>query len=156
MDAFRSGNPRNPAFQVERYPFYLLTRLVSRYNTIIDARLRAIDLDIPSWRVLMILGERSPRSARDIADTAVINLSTMTRIMQRMIAGGLITKTQSDRDARVSMVALAPEGERRLGAARETTAPIYEHLVDGLSVAEFEQLIALLGRLHDNLEPLAS
>ncbi|MAU08511.1 MULTISPECIES: MarR family winged helix-turn-helix transcriptional regulator [Erythrobacter] len=155
MDAFRSGNPRTPAFRVKRYPFYLLTRLISRYNTIIDARLRAIDLDIPSWRVLMILGEKSPRSARDIADTAVINLSTMTRIMQRMITAGLITKTQSETDARVSMVALAPEGEERLATARQVTAPIYEHLVEGLTADEFEQLVALLNRLHDNLEPLA-
>lgn len=156
MDVFQSGNPRTPEFKVERYPFYLLNRLVSRYNSIIDARLRAMDLDIPSWRVLMILGERSPRSARDIADTAVINLSTMTRIMQRMIAAGLITKTQSETDARVSMVALAPDGEVRLATARRATAPIYENLVDGLAPDEFEQLIALLNRLHDNLEPLVS
>lgn len=64
MDVFLSGNPGAAAFRVKRYPFYLLNRLVSRYNSIIDARLRAIGLDIPSWRVLMILGEKSPRGAR--------------------------------------------------------------------------------------------
>ena len=66
-----SGNPGDSAFRVKRYPFYLLNRLVSRYNSIIDQRLRAIGLDIPSWRVLMILGESSPRGAREIAHLAV-------------------------------------------------------------------------------------
>jgi len=127
MDAFQSGNPGDTAFRVDRYPFYLLNRLVSRYNSIIDARLRAIGLDIPSWRVLI----------------------------QRMTAAGLVTTTPSAEDARVTSVALAPAGDARLADARRATAPVYEHLVAGLRADEFEQLIALLGRLHDNLEPLA-
>ncbi|AMG73206.1 MarR family winged helix-turn-helix transcriptional regulator [Sphingopyxis granuli] len=155
MDVFQSGNPGDTAFRVDRYPFYLLNRLVSRYNSIIDARLRAIGLDIPSWRVLMILGEESPRGAREIAQAAVINLSTMTRIIQRMTAAGLVTATPSREDARVTLVALAPAGEAQLAEARLATAPIYAHLIAGLKAEEFEQLIALLGRLHDNLEPLA-
>lgn len=150
-----SGNPGDSAFRVKRYPFYLLNRLVSRYNSIIDQRLRAIGLDIPSWRVLMILGESSPRGAREIAEAAVINLSTMTRIIQRMAAAGLITTAASEEDARVTLVALAPVGETRLAQARQATAPVFEHLVTGLEPDEFEKLIELLGQLHDNLEPLA-
>lgn len=155
MDAFRSGNPGTPDFRVERYPFYLLNRLVGRYNRIIDARLRAIGLDIPYWRVLMILGERSPRGTSEIADAAVINLSTMTRIIQRMTAAGLVTAIPSDEDARVTLVTLTATGEARLAEARTAAAPVYEHLVRGLEPEAFEQLIALLNRLHDNLEPLA-
>jgi len=150
-----SGDPGNSAFRVKRYPFYLLNRLVSRYNSIIDQRLRAIGLDIPSWRVLMILGEKSPRGARELAEAAVINLSTMTRIIQRMSASGLVTTAVSQDDARVTLVALAPLGESQLALARQATAPVYSHLITGLEPDEFEKLIALLDRLHDNLEPIA-
>ncbi len=150
-----SGNPGNSAFRVKRYPFYLLNRLVSRYNSIIDQRLRAIGLDIPSRRVLMILGEDSPRGAREIAEAAVINLSTMTRIIQRMSAAGLVTTAASQDDARVTLVALAPLGESQLAQARQATAPVYSHLITGLDPDDFEKLIALLDRLHDNLEPIA-
>ncbi|MDZ3831635.1 MAG: MarR family winged helix-turn-helix transcriptional regulator [Sphingopyxis sp.] len=155
MDAFQSGNPGSTTFRVERYPFYLLNRLVSRYNTIIDARLRAIALDIPSWRVLMILGEKSPRGARDIADAAVINLSTMTRILQRMSAAGLVETAKSGTDTRVTLVTLAPAGEAKLADARRVTAPVFEHLIAGLAPRDFERMIALLGQLYDNLDPLA-
>lgn len=155
MDVFQSGNPGSPAFQVKRYPFYLLNRLVSRYNRIIDARLRTIKLDIPSWRVLMILGESSPRATQEIADVAVINISTTTRILQRMAAAELVALAPSSKDARVTLVSLAPVGKVQLAKARQTTAPIYEHLVSGLTPDEFEKIIELLGRLHDNLDPLA-
>jgi DNA-binding MarR family transcriptional regulator len=154
LDSFRSSNPGTPGFQVARYPFYLLNRLVSRYNGIIEARLRAIDLDIPYWRVLMILGEHSPRGIREIAEAAVINLSTMTRIVQRMKAAGLVSVTVSASDARVTLVALTKAGEAKLIEAREASAPVFDHLVTGFRAAEFESLIRSLNRLHDNLEPL--
>lgn len=156
MDAFQSGNPGSPAFQVKRYPFYLLNRLVSRYNRIIDARLRMIKLDIPSWRVLMILGESSPRATQEIADVAVINISTTTRILQRMAAAELVTLAPSSKDARVTLVSLAPVGNAQLAKARQATAPIYENLVSGLTPDEFEKIIELLERLHDNLDPLVT
>ncbi|AJP71661.1 MarR family winged helix-turn-helix transcriptional regulator [Sphingomonas hengshuiensis] len=155
MDAFRSGNPGTRDFRVERYPFYLLNRLVSRYNSVIDGQLRAIGLDIPYWRVLMILGERSPRGTREIAEAAVINLSTMTRIIQRMAAAELVSATSSAEDARVTLVTLTAAGKAKLRQARKVAAPVYEHLIEGLEPDDFERLIALLNRLHDNLEPLA-
>ena len=70
-DLRQLGNPGTPAFQLNKYPFYLLNRAVSRYNAIIEKRLRGIGIDIPTWRVLMILGEAAPRSVSQIAEAAV-------------------------------------------------------------------------------------
>lgn len=152
VDSRILGDPGTPAFQVEKYPFFLLNRLVSRYNKIIEPRLRAIGIDIPNWRVLMILGEQAPRGVRDIADAAVIPLSTMTRIIQRMAAAGLVAATISAEDARVTEVALLPAGEAKLHEARAATAPVYARVITGLAARDFERLIGLLGRLHANLD----
>ena len=46
-DPRKLGDPGTAAFHVDKYPFYLLNRLVSRYNVIIESRLREIGLDIP-------------------------------------------------------------------------------------------------------------
>jgi len=146
------ADPGNPDFQVGKYPFYLLNRLVSRYNGVIEPRLRAIGLDIAYWRVLMILGERSPRGVRDIADAAVIPLSTMTRIVQRMAAAGFVALHPSADDARVTLVSLLSLGEGKLADARKATAPIYARVVRDLSTDDFDRLIGLLGQLYVNLE----
>lgn len=151
MDKRLLGDPGTPAFQVTSYPFYLINRLASRYNAAIEAILREIELDIPSWRVLMILGEETPRGVRSIAEAAVIPLSTMTRIVQRMAAAGLVHSGPSARDARVTEVSLTAEGEEKLALARKATSPIYHKVIRDLSAEDFGQLIGLLNRLYDNL-----
>jgi DNA-binding MarR family transcriptional regulator len=153
-DPRRLGDPGTRAFQVDKYPFYLLNRLVSRYNAVIDPRLRAIGLDVPYWRVLMVLGQQSPRSVGQLADAAVIPVSTMTRIVQRMTAAGLIAGTPLKRDGRVIEVSLTAQGERKLAEAREITAPIYARVIDGFSLEQFEALTCSLNALYDNLADL--
>lgn len=150
-DPRRLGDPGTAAFQVDRYPFYLLNRLVSRYNVVIEARLRTIGLDIPYWRVLMVLGQKAPRSVGQLAEAAVIPVSTMTRIVQRMAAAGLIESATLESDNRVIEVSLTPDGSEKLGEARKITAPIYAEVIDGFSIEEFEALTASLNRLYDNL-----
>lgn len=151
MDNRILGDPGTPAFQVDKYPFYLLNRLVARYNAVIEERLRAIGLDIPNWRVLMVLGETSPRGVRDIAAAAVIPTSTMSRIVQRMAASGLVSLDVSPGDARVTEVSLTRQGQTKLAKARAATAPIYAQVIRGLGKRDFDKLIALLALLHENL-----
>jgi DNA-binding MarR family transcriptional regulator len=151
QDSRHLGDPGTADFQVERYPFYLLNRTVGRYNTLIEARLRTIGLDVPYWRVLMILGETMPLGVNRIAEAAVINLSTMMRIIQRMEKAGLVTSAASAGDARVTEVSLTPAGEEKLAAARATTAPIYASVIAGFSERDFDRLTGLLNRLYGNL-----
>ena len=148
------GDPGTADFQVRKYPFYLLNRLVSRYNAIIEARLRTIGLDIPFWRVLMILGERAPRGVGEISEAAVINLSTMTRIVQRMTQTKLVRCTPRSEDYRVTDVSLTALGKRKLAAARKITAPVFAAAITGFSQREFRDAIESLDRLHGNLARL--
>ncbi len=154
-DPRKQADPGSAAFQVDQYPFYLLNRLVSRYNLVIGAELRTIGLDIPYWRVLMVLGQHSPRSVGQLAKVAVIPVSTMTRIVQRMAGAGLICSTPLESDNRVIEVALTAHGRDKLAEARTRTAPIYAQVIDGFSIEQFEGLTASLNALHDNLAGLA-
>jgi DNA-binding MarR family transcriptional regulator len=153
-DTRHLGDPGTADFQVRKYPFYLLNRLVSRYNAIIEARLRTIGLDIPFWRVLMILGEQAPRGVAEISDAAVIPLSTMTRIVQRMAQTNLVRCTPRNDDYRVTEVFLTALGKRKLATARRITAPVFAAAITGFSEGEFRAAIEMLDRLHANLARL--
>lgn len=146
------GDPGSAEFKVDAYPFYLLNRAVSRYNVVIEAKLRGIDIDIPTWRVLMILGENSPQPIGQVAKMAVINLSTMTRIAERMSKGGLVRTAPNPDDGRATDLILTDKGERKIREARAITAPLYRKLIRGFSSRDFARLLELLNRLHDNLE----
>lgn len=146
------GDPGSDGFRVDAYPFYLLNRAVSRYNGIIETELRGIGIDIPTWRVLMILGEQCPLPISQVARLAVINISTMMRIIERMVKAGLITTSPSTQDGRTTDVRLTGKGSETLAAARARTAPMYRKLIRGISAEDFSKLLTLLDLLHDNLE----
>lgn len=145
------GDPGSAEFRVDCYPFYLLNRAVSRYNVLIDAELRQIDIDIPTWRVLMILGESAPQPIGQVAKLAVINISTMMRIVERMTKAELIESIPSASDGRITELNLTSDGRKKLAKARKITAPIYQQLIRDFSAKEFENLLGLLNRLYDNL-----
>lgn len=149
------GDPGSEHFRVDCYPFYLLNRAVSRYNVIIEANLRRISIDIPTWRVLMILGEKAPQPIGQVAKLAVINLSTLMRIVERMTKADLIETKQSRSDGRITELELTAAGRKKLAAARKITAPIYQHVIEGFSAKDFSVLLTLLNRLYDNLEQTA-
>ena len=146
------GDPGSDAFRVDAYPFYLLNRAVSRYNAVIEAELRGIGIDIPTWRVLMVLGEHNPLPVAQVARSAVIHISTMARIVGRMAKAGLVETAPNALDGRVTDLSLTPAGRDTLAAARETTAPLYRKLIRGMSAGDFSKLLGLLNQLHDNLE----
>jgi len=146
------GDPGSDDFRVDNYPFYLLNRTVSRYNVIIEAELRAIGIDIPTWRVLMILGEAEPQSIGQVAKLAVINVSTLMRVAERMEKAGLVETLPSATDGRVTTLVMKPLGREKLKAARAVTAPLYRRLIRGFSAPDFRRLIDLLNRLQQNLE----
>ena len=151
VDTRLLGDPGTPAFRVQKYPFFQLNRLVSLYNSIVAERLLTIDIDIPTWRVLMVLGEASPRGIGEIAQFAIIRISTLTRIIQRMTAAGLVAGERREGDNRVTEISLTAAGEACLSAARVLTAPVYAKVIGGLSQRDFDRLTTLLDRLHDNL-----
>lgn len=146
------GDPGSDHFRVDNYPFYLLNRTVSRYNVIIEAELRAVGIDIPTWRVLMILGEAEPQSIGQVAKLAVINVSTLMRVVERMAKAGLVETLPSATDGRVTTLAMKPLGREKLKAARAVTAPLYRRLIRGFSASDFKRLIELMNRLQQNLE----
>lgn len=146
------GNPGSEDFRLEAYPFYLLNRAASRYNVAIELALRDIGIDIPTWRVLMILGEQEPLAIGQVAKSAVINLSTMMQIVERMTKASLITSAPSELDGRVTEIRMTAEGRVTLTQARAATAPLYEKIIRGFTATDFSKMLDLLGRLYDNLD----
>jgi DNA-binding MarR family transcriptional regulator len=151
IDPQTLGDPANADFQVDRYPFYLLNRTAGRYNAIMEAALRPIGIDVPTWRVLMILADGAPRSVGHIAETAVINLSTMTRSIQRMARMGLVACAPRPGDRRVTEAQLTAAGKRALAQVRTIASGIFHDAVGDFDSDELDQLKRLLDRLYCNL-----
>jgi DNA-binding MarR family transcriptional regulator len=150
-DAKELGDPANAEFQVDNWPFYLIARTARRYEMEMERALRRIDMDVPSWRAMMLLHENSPSSVSEIAERAVIKLSTMTRVVQRLEKRGLVRIARRPADARVTDVYITPGGERIVQQVRTIASRLYQAAFRDMSRDDIELLNGLLRRVFNNL-----
>jgi len=145
------SDPASPGFRIAEYPFYLVNRAAARYAIDMGKALKGIGMDLPTWRALMILHERSPRSVTEIADQAVIRLSTMTRVVQRLDRRGLVVLSTRQGDARVTEVVITPRGLDAVRRVREVAGRMFQRAFGNFSASEIETLNELLVRVFRNL-----
>lgn len=150
-DARQLADPANPEFRLAGSPFYWLARVAGRYRLDMDRVLKPIGMDVPRWRVLAILSEHEPASVSELCDHAVIRLSTMTRIVQRLAEAGLVTTRQREADGRVTEVTLTDQGRAAAVAVHHQVSRIFRHGFQQFETAEIATLNAMLKRLFDSL-----
>lgn len=139
-------------FDIERWPFYWLTRFTGRYLHEMEIALKALGLDIPRWRVLMSLRGDKVLSVSEIADNAIVKLPTMTRIIQRMQIDGLVRSRQSASDRRVTEVELTDAGRLAGQQAWGIADAIYSRTFGKIPAEEVTRLNRTLRTLNRNLD----
>ncbi len=83
----------------------------------------------------------------DLAESIGVTASGVTRLLNPMEKIGLVAKEATERDARVSLVALTEAGARTLEEATVTFAEAASRLCRGLQPAELSELTRLLDRM---------
>lgn len=134
------------------WPFYWVSRVNARYAQVLERRLKPLDLDVARWRVLMSLYEDEHLSVSEIADYAVIKLNTVTKIVQRMIADGLVVTRVRPNDGRVTEVCLTPEGDRLRRLARKEADHVFASSFVNITPDQLAQLNSLLENVFQQLE----
>ena len=108
-------------------------------------------MDIPRWRILMILHEKSPSTISEIADRALMKLSTMTRVAQRLEQDGLVKLAPNEKDARSTDVHIIKAGESAVDKIRAVGSRTFRRATEDLNIKELETLNSLLARLSEAL-----
>ncbi len=68
-------------------------------------------LTYPQYLVLMVLWEKDGQPVNDIAKRLVLETNTVTPLLKRMEAEGILTRTKGDKDARQMIVKLSTKGK---------------------------------------------
>lgn len=148
---FEILDPGSSSFSLGEYPFYRLNRLSSRYAFVMDSVLKPLLLDQPRWRVLMILGDQGTCSVSGIAEFAIIKLSTLTRIVQRMHRDGLVDVVRRAADNRVTEVSLTEKGKTLHGKVKTVASRVFNQAITGLGNDEIKRLNEIVQAMHNNL-----
>lgn len=109
-------------------------RMTRLYRPLLDA----IGLTYPQYLAMMVLWEQSPRTVGALGDALDLDSSTLTPLLKRLEAGGLVERHRDPDDERRVIVALTDKGM----ALRDQAAAIPEKLFCALDMP-LEAIIAL-------------
>ena len=109
--------------------------------------LEPLGLTHPQYLVMLALWERSPRTVRDLGETLLLEPATLSPLLKRLEASGLLTRRRNAVDERTLDVELTTAGRALRDDAEKVPAKIVSRL--GMQVSELE-------RIRDDLTTLIS
>ncbi|WP_084652425.1 MarR family winged helix-turn-helix transcriptional regulator [Ottowia thiooxydans] len=116
-----------------------------------SAYLRAFDVGIEMWRLLVLLAIEKGLTAQSISRTIGMDKASVSRALKAMQARGLIIISLDDSDGRLRVASITPKGRAVHDKILELALERERALLSVLDAQERETLIHLLHRLHDNL-----
>jgi len=107
------------------------------------------DLTSAQFAVLMALGEGDNIDQATLGARAAVDRSTLTPLLDRLKASGLITKRANPANRRCSIIGLTAKGHQELDAARTQGEHILARITDVLGADDLRRLTVLLRMLGD-------
>ena len=113
-------------------------RMTRLYRPILDA----LGLTYPQYLAMLVLWEQSPRTVGALGDALDLDSSTLTPLLKRLEAGGLVERHRDPDDERRVIIALTDKGQ----ALREQAVTVPEKLFCALNMP-LDDLTTLRERL---------
>jgi DNA-binding MarR family transcriptional regulator len=107
--------------------------------------LEPMGLTHPQYLVMLALWERSPLSVKELSGMLWLDPGTLSPLLKRLEAGGLIRRGRDRDDERVMAVTLTDRGRALRADAERIPPAIVERL--GMDLAELQDLHGALTRL---------
>lgn len=95
---------------ITEYVTYLLAQAHRALHLQLEERLRAEGVHVEHWRILEILSDKKGRSMGELADLVLMNHPALTKMLDRMVANGLVHRTTDPADQRRVLVFVTDRG----------------------------------------------
>ncbi len=129
------------------FDLYAAARAITRaYRPLLSE----LGLTYPQYLVMLMLWQHAPRTVKELGENLELDSGTLSPLLKRLAASGLITRQRRHDDERTVEITPTSQGrDLRREAARVPTALA---AVMGLSPDEARKLRALLRKLAASLE----
>jgi DNA-binding MarR family transcriptional regulator len=107
------------------------------------------ELTVPQADVLFTLGNTEGLSFKEIGERTLITKGTLTGVIDRMEAKGLVRRKQSPLDGRITLVVLTRQGERKFEKIFPKQVAYIKQCFDKLSSTELREIKKSLVRLRE-------
>ena len=138
-----------------------LARCYQAFQRVSDAHIRRSGLTPPQFDIVVTLGNTPGLSFKELGSRTLITKGTLTGVVDRLEARGLVERMACPEDGRSTLVRLSPEGDRVFREVFEPhlafLAPAFEEMPEcGRKELEkrLKQLREALEKRSDELEKL--
>lgn len=115
-------------------------------NRAYKKHLSPLGLTYPQYITLTLLWEKDARIVSDLAAGLSMETSTLTPLLKRLEADGLVERARSKADERRVVVNLTEKGRALKAESHAITACMVRDT--GLAIPELEQLVSLLHKMR--------
>jgi DNA-binding MarR family transcriptional regulator len=115
------------------------------------ARLQSVGITPPQWGALARLAERDGQSLSEIGARALFDGPTMTGIVDRLEAGGLVERRRDSLDRRVINLYLTARGRSVIDSLPHIGADTDAVLLNGISERDLARFRDILHKVIANL-----
>jgi MarR family transcriptional regulator, organic hydroperoxide resistance regulator len=138
--------------KLEGYFPYLINRvgfaLVERFER--DA-LKRHHLSIAMWRVLAALSNNGEQRQIDLSQMTSIEVSTLSRIVTRLVRMGLVARARSKMNNREVLVSLSAKGRALVERLIPIAKKLEQDAIGGLPRGELDTMRDTLRQMYKNL-----
>lgn len=129
------------------FPIYALSRQIT---ALYRPHLDKLGLTYPQYLVMMILWEHKSKTVKELGEILLLDSGTLTPLLKRMEASGLVERKRSDDDERIVNIIITEKGLELKKQAEDIPFKIKEKLQ-----ADDEQLIQLRIQLKKMIDSAA-
>ena len=143
---------RRRKLNLSDYLPYLVNRvgsaLVARFS---EDALAQHNLSIAMWRVLVALSDRGSQRQVDLSDLTSIDVSTLSRLVTRLVRTGFLIRMRSSSNNREVTIALTPKAIKLIDQLIPVAHRLERKAIAGLAAADLSATKVSLRRMYQNL-----
>jgi len=132
---------------------YVLKQAQAALRAAMDEVLRPLDLTVPQYACLELLGQRPGLSNAELARGAFVSRQSMNLVLRGLRMRGLVTRSDEARNGRALPAQLARAGRDKLRAASVSVRAVERQMLSPLSQEQQHRLRADLAACAAALEP---
>ena len=117
---------------INRFLFYDLAAAHRKLHVSLNNRLRELDVQVETWRVLETLSSDESLTMGELADVVLMNPPTLTKLVDRMVANGLVQRQLAPEDHRRVHLVLTNAGLELIGKVRRHVEAQHEDILERL------------------------
>jgi DNA-binding MarR family transcriptional regulator len=129
---------------------YLVKRVRMVFTSAVDREMAAYDVSYDQWGILLTMAKGKGDTAAELSREMCTDTGSMTRMIDRLEAKGMVKRTRSEDDRRIVRLALTEAGQALADQLPAVMVRVLNRHLVGFSQPDVEQLKNFLRRILEN------